>query len=40
MGGASSVGPGAAGGEEDAEQVVGEVAEPVGEAAGLLDQQV
>ena len=38
--GQPAVGPGAVGGEQDADPVVGEVAEAVGEEAGLLDDAV
>lgn len=38
--GAASVGPGAVGGEQDSDPVVGEVPEAVGEPSGLLDDAV
>ncbi len=40
MGWPLSVGPGSVAGEEDAEPVVGEVAEPVCQAPGLFDDEV
>jgi len=40
MGGSGPVGPGSVCGEQDARSVVGEVPKSVGEASGLLDDEV